>query len=105
MAINWDKLNHTDRNVTFYDSKDIVPKYNIDLFNAQNILPSIVKLAENWRVPYTEIIKFIIANHLERHLFDYNTNKGLLVAERALYSEKEVWRSGQKIIQKTYYDV
>lgn len=105
MAINWDKLKHTDRNVTFYDSKDIVPKYNIDLFNAQNILPSIVKLAENWRVPYAEIIKFIIANHLERHLFSYNIYRGLLVGERALYSEQKVWRGGQEIIQKTYYDV
>ena len=79
MGINWDKLKHTDANVTFYNSNDIVSKYNIDLFNAQDILPSIVKLAENWRIPYDEIIKFIITNHLERHLFSYNTDRGLLV--------------------------
>ena len=105
MGINWDKLKHTDANVTFYNSNDIVSKYNIDLFNAQDILPSIVKLAENWRIPYDEIIKFIIANHLERHLFSYNTDRGLLVGEKALYSEQIVWRGGRKIADIIYHNV
>lgn len=104
--INWtDNLKHTDGNVTFFNSNDIVPKYNINLFNAQDILPSIVKLAENWRVPYDEIINFIIQNNLERHLFSYNTNHGLLVGEKALYSEKRVWSYGQQKIQRTYHNV
>lgn len=115
MAINWDELKHTNRNVTFFDDDKIVSKYNIDLFNSQHLLPSLVKLSQMWSVPYYAIINFVIQDDITKDLFEYVTyphnNKSCigdsyqLVCQKGFYRETYKWQNGfqNKII--TYYDV
>lgn len=115
MAINWDELKHTNRNVTFFDDHKIVSRYNIDLFNSQHLLPSLVKLSKMWSVPYDAIINFVIQDNITKDLFEYITyphnNKTCiseryqLVYQKGFYSETYKWQNGfeNKII--TYYDV
>lgn len=115
MAINWDDLKHTNRNVTFFDYDKIVSRYNIDLFNSQHLLPSLVKLSKMWSVPYDAIINFVIQDNITKDLFEYviypHDNKNCvgdsykLVYQNGLYREDFVLQNGfyNKII--TYYDV
>ena len=115
MAINWDILKHTDRNVTFFDNDRIVSRYNIDLFNSQHLLPSLVKLSKMWSVPYDAIINFVIQDNITKDLFEYVTyphnNKSCigdsyqLVCQKGFYSEEYKWQNGFKNKIINYYDV
>ena len=96
----------TNRNVSFYNLSNIVEKYNINLYEEKELVPTLVKLSNDWNVPYNKIIDFVMENKLYKELFDYNIHKyGKLVAERAVYTEKRVWNYGVQNLIKTYYDV
>ena len=115
MAIDWDNLKHTDLNVRFFDDYQIVSRYNIDLFNSQHLLPSLVNLSKMWSVPYDAIINFVIQDNITKDLFEYVTrphnnkncigNSYQLVCQKGFYSETYKWQNGfhNKIIN--YYDV
>lgn len=103
-----ENIKHTDNKVTFFDSHNIANRWNVDLLNEKNLLPSVVKLANDWGVEYANIIAFIKANNLLKDCFMYSLYGGehsRMVAENSVYSEKRKWSYGSYTIQKTYYNV
>jgi len=98
----------TNRNVTFYDSHNIVKRWGINLYEDKELLPTLVKLADDWKVKYNVIIEFIKKNQLVCELFKYSIYKSShtkLVAEKGVYEEKKVWKNGRQIITETYHNV
>lgn len=99
---------NTDNKVTFFDSHNIAKRWNVNLLMEKNLLPSVVKLAEDWNVPYVSIIAFIDKNNLLKDCFMYSLCGGenaRMVAEKGVYTEKCKWSYGSYTIQKTYYNV
>ena len=99
---------NTNNKVTFFDSYNIAKRWNVNLLKEKNLLPSVVKLAEDWNVPYVNIIAFIDRNNLLRDCFMYSLWGGehsRMVAENGVYTEKRVWSYGTCTIQKTYHNV
>lgn len=105
---NFEIMKPTNRNVTFYDSHNIVKRWGINLYEDKELLPTLVKLADDWKVKYNVIIEFIKKNQLVCKLFTYSIYKSShtkLVAENGVYEEKKVWKNGRQIITETYYNV
>lgn len=103
-----ENIKNTKTNVTFYDSHNIAKRWNVNLLNEKNLLPSVVKLANDWGVEYANIIAFIDANNLLKNCFMYSLYGGehsRMVVENGVYSEKRKWSYGSYTIQKTYYNV
>lgn len=99
---------NTNRQVTFFDSYNIAKRWNVNLIEEKNLLPSVVKLANDWGVKYEKIIAFIKANNLVRDCFMYSLYGGehsRMVAEKGVYSEKRKWSYGTCTIIKTYHNV
>lgn len=99
---------NTDSKVTFFDSHNIAKRWNVNLLMEKNLLPSVVKLAENWGVKYANIIAFIKANNLVKDCFMYSLWGGehsRMVAEKGVYTEKRKWSYGTYTIQKHYHNV
>ena len=99
---------NTNSQVTFFDSYNIAKRWNVNLIEEKNLLPSVVKLANDWGVEYEKIIAFIKANNLVKDCFMYSLYGGehsRMVAERGVYSEKRQWRYGSYTIIKTYHNV
>lgn len=105
--MNWEKLKCVE-GVKFFDKEQIVKRWNIDLYKEKELLPTITKLCEQWKVEYEKVIKFIIDNHLTRELFDYShiyTTASKLVYEDGVYEEKLEWTGTKQIYVKHYYNV
>jgi len=105
---NFETMKPTNRNVTFYDSHNIVKRWGINLYEDKELLPTLVKLADDWKVKYNVIIEFIKKNQLVCELFKYSIYKSShtkLVAEKGVYEEKKVWKNGRQIITETYHNV
>lgn len=103
-----EKIFNTNNQVTFFDSYNIAKRWNVNLDTEKNLLPSVVKLANDWGVEYEKIIAFIKANNLVRDCFMYSLYGGehsRMVAERGVYSEKKEWHYGNYTITKTYHNV
>jgi hypothetical protein len=104
-----EKIKNTDGNVTFYDSHKIVERWGINLLNDKHLLPSVVKLADDWGVKYSTIIAYIKDNNLVKDLFSYTLCGGSpsakKVAEKAVYEEKSRWCFGIRSVEKIYHDV
>lgn len=99
---------NTNSQVTFFDSYNIVKRWNVNLIEEKNLLPSVVKLANDWGVEYEKIIAFIKANKLVKDCFMYSLYGGehsRMVAERGVFSEKRQWSYGTYTIQKNYHNV
>ena len=99
---------NTNSQVTFFDSHNIVKRWGVNLLMEKNLLPSVVKLAEDWGVKYENIIAFIKVNNLIKDCFMYSLYGGehsRMVAENGVYSEKRKWSYGTYTIQKTYHNV
>jgi hypothetical protein len=103
------KIKNTNGNVTFYDDYNIVERWGIDLLNDKHLLPSVVKLADDWGVEYSTIIAYIKDNNLVQDLFRYTLWGGSpsakKVAEKAVYEENVRWHFGQRSVKKIYHDV
>lgn len=103
------KIKNTNGNVTFYDDDNIVERWGIDLLNDKHLLPSVVKLADDWGVEYSTIIAYIKDNNLVQDLFRYTLWGGSpsakKVAEKAVYEENVRWHFGQRSVKKIYHDV
>lgn len=97
----------TDKKVSFFDSKNIIERFGIDILTEHKLLPSITKLCDSWKVPYEDIAKYILSRRdLYTCLFDYTTNKfGKKVSENGVYIQKERIFHGNLKIEKIYYDV
>lgn len=105
--MNWDKLKCVE-GVKFFDKERIVKRWNIDLYKEKELLPTITKLCEQWKVPYDKVISFIIDNNLTRELFDYShiyTTASKLVYENGVYEEKLEWKGTSQKYVKHYYNV
>lgn len=101
--IDYSKLKHTT-SVTFYDTKDLHKKWNIDFKDKKHLIPSIVKLCELWKVPFDEIVDFAEREGITSDFLEYSTYKcgsSELVFEDGLY--KQIWEEGN--IKMVYYDV
>ena len=101
--IDYSKLQHTT-SVTFYDTKGLHKKWNIDFKDKKHLIPSIVDLCELWKVPFDEIIDFAVREDIVSEFLEYSTYKcscSELVFGRGLY--KEVWERDS--YRKVYYDV
>ena len=99
---------NTDNKVTFFDSHNIAKRWNVNLLMEKNLLPSVVKLANDWGVKYANIIAFIKANNLVKDCFMYSLWGGehsRMVAEKGVYTEKRKWSYGTYTIQKHYHNV
>ena len=99
---------NTNSQVTFFDSYNIVKRWNVNLIEEKNLLPSVVKLAEDWGVEYEKIIAFIKANNILKDCFMYSLYGGehsRMVAEKGVFSEKRQWSYGSYTIIKTYHNV
>ena len=82
---------NTNSQVTFFDSYNIAKRWNVNLIEEKNLLPSVVKLANDWGVEYEKIIAFIKANILVKDCFMYSIyggEKSRLVAENGVYSDE-----------------
>ena len=93
---------------TFYSTTNIVNKHHIDIVKEKNLLPSLVKLCDNWRVLYDDIAIYIIKNHLTKDLFDYTpypNSHSKLVCENGLYTITRKWEYGGYKEYKTYFNV
>jgi hypothetical protein len=91
---------------SFFLSSDIVEKYKINLYEEKELVPTLVKLSEDWNVPYNKVIDFVIDNKLYTELFSYTTNRfGKLVAERGIYTKNWVRHYGGGDYVTTFYDV
>lgn len=103
------KIKNTNGNVTFYDSHNIVERWGINLFMDKHLLPSVVKLADDWGVKYATIIAYIKDNNLVKDLFRYTLWGGSpsskKVAEKAVYEEKVTYKFGIRSVEKIYHDV
>ena len=105
---NFETMKPTNRNVTFYDSHNIVKRWGINLYEDKELLPTLVKLADDWKVKYNVIVEFIKKNQLVYKLFQYsiyNSSHTKLVAEKGVYEEQKVWKNGRIIITQTYHNV
>lgn len=105
---NFETMKPTNRNVTFYDSHNIVKRWGINLYEDKELLPTLVKLADDWKVKYNVIIEFIKKNQLVGELFKYSiymSSHTKLVAEKGVYEEKKIWKNGRQIITETYHNV
>lgn len=105
---NFETMKPTNRNVTFYDSHNIVKRWGINLYEDKELLPTLVKLADDWKVKYNVIVEFIKKNQLVYKLFQYsiyNSSHTKLVAEKGVYEEQKVWKNGRQIITQTYHNV
>ncbi len=104
-----EKIKNTNGNVTFYDSHKIVERWGINLLMDKHLLPSVVKLADDWGVKYATIIAYIKDNNLVKDLFRYTLWGGSpsskKVAEKAVYEEKVRWHYGTRSVEKIYHDV
>lgn len=103
-----EKIFNTNNQVTFFDSYNIAKRWNVNLDTEKNLLPSVVKLANDWGVEYEKIIAFIKANNLVRDCFMYSLygrEHSRMVAERGVYSEKKEWHYGNYTITKIYHNV
>jgi hypothetical protein len=104
-----EKIKNTNRNVTFYNNYDIVERWGINLLNDSHLLPSVVKLADDWGVKYQDIIAYIKDNNLVKDLFSYTLWGGSsfakMVAEKAVYEEKIQCEYGVSSVEKIYHDV
>lgn len=101
--IDYSKLQHTT-SVTFYDTKGLHKKWNIDFKDKKHLIPSIVDLCELWKVPFDEIIDFAVREDIVSEFLEYSTYKcscSELVFGRGLY--KEVWERDS--YRKVYFDV
>lgn len=101
--IDYSKLQHTT-SVTFYDTKGLHKKWNIDFKDKKHLIPSIVDLCELWKVPFDEIIDFAVREDIVSEFLEYSTYKcscSELVFGRGLY--KEIWERDS--YRKVYYDV
>lgn len=101
--IDYGKLQHTT-SVTFYDTKGLHKKWNIDFKDKKHLIPSIVDLCELWKVPFDEIIDFAVKEDIVSDFLEYSTYKcscSELVFGRGLY--KEVWERDS--YRKVYFDV
>ena len=99
---------NTNSQVTFFDSYNIAKRWNVNLIEEKNLLPSVVKLANDWGVKYENIIAFIKANNLVKDCFMYSLYGGehsRMVAENGVYSEKKQWSYGSYTITKIYHNV
>lgn len=99
---------NTNSQVTFFDGYNIAKRWNVNLIEEKNLLPSLVKLANDWGVEYENIIAFIKANNLVKDCFMYSLYGGehaRMVAENGVYSEKRKWSYGSYTITKTYHNV
>jgi hypothetical protein len=99
---------NTNSQVTFFDSYNIAKRWNVNLLMEKNLLPSVVKLANDWGVKYATIIAYIKANNLVKDCFMYSLYGGehsRMVAEKGVFSEKKQWSCGRYIITKTYHNV
>lgn len=93
---------------TFYSTTNIVNKHHIDIIKEKNLLPSLVKLCDNWKVLYDDIATYIIKNHLTKDLFDYTSypnSHSKLVCENGLYTITRKWGCGGYNEYKTYFNV
>ena len=105
--MNWEKLKCAE-GVKFFDREHIVKRWNIDLYKEKELLPTITKLCEQWKVEYEKVIDFIIDKHLTRELFDYShiyTTASKLVYENGVYEEKQEWTSKGYEYVKHYHNV
>ena len=105
---NFETMKPTNRNVTFYDSHNIVKRWGINLYDDKELLPTLVKLADDWKVKYNVIVEFIKKNQLVGELFKYSiymSSHTKLVAEKGVYEEKKIWKNGRQIITETYHNV
>ena len=103
-----ENIKHTDNKVTFFDSHNIANRWKVNLLMEKNLLPSVVKLANDWGVEYANIIAFIKANNLLKDCFMYSLYGGehsRMVAEKGVYTEKRKWSYGSYTITKTYHNV
>lgn len=104
-----EKIHNTNTNVTFYDDYNIVERWNINILTDKHLLPSVVKLADDWKVDYSIIISFIKENNLEQELFRYTLYGGRTsskkIAEKAVYKEKVTHKFGYRSVEKVYHDV
>lgn len=103
-----ENIKNTDKKVTFFDSHNIANRWEVNLLIEKNLLPSVVKLANDWGVKYASIIAFIKAHNLVKDCFMYSLYGGehsRMVAEKGVYTEKRKWSYGSYTIQKTYYNV
>lgn len=101
--IDYRNLQHTT-SVTFYDTKGLHKKWNIDFKDKKHLIPSIVDLCELWKVPFDEIIDFAVREDIVSEFLEYSTYKcscSELVFGRGLY--KEIWERDS--YRKVYYDV
>lgn len=101
--IDYRNLQHTT-SVTFYDTKGLHKKWNIDFKDKKHLIPSIVDLCELWKVPFDEIIDFAVKEDIVSDFLEYSTYKcscSELVFGRGLY--KEVWERDS--YRKVYFDV
>ena len=93
---------------TFYTTNNIVRRFHIDIFKEKNLLPSLVKLCEDWKVPYEDIAVYIIKHNLTSKLFDYTPHQQSntkLVCENGLYTIKTKWEYGCYKEYKIYFNV
>lgn len=105
---NYETMKPTNRNVTFYDSHNIVKRWGINLYEEKELLPTLVKLANDWKINYNAIVEFIKSNQLVCKLFEYsiyNSSHTKLVAEKGVYEEKKVWKNGRQVITQIYHNV
>lgn len=101
-------IKNTNNNVTFFNDHNIAKRWKVNILMEKNLLPSVVKLAEAWNVPYVSIIAFIDKNNLLKDCFMYSLYGGehsRMVAEKGVYTEKVVWSNGRYIMQKNYHNV
>ena len=99
---------NTNSQVTFFNSYNIAKRWKVNFIKEKNLLPSVVKLANDWGVEYEKIIAFIKSNNLVKDCFMYSLYGGehsRMVAENGVYSEKREWSNGCCYINKTYHNV
>lgn len=103
-----ENIKNTNNQISFFDSHNIAKRWDVNLLKEKNLLPSVVKLANDWGVEYAKIISFIIANKLLEKCFMYSLYGGehsRMVAENGVYSEKREWVRGSYTIKKIYHNV
>ena len=54
-----EKIFNTNSQVTFFDSYNIAKRWDVNLIEEKNLLPSVVKLANDWGVKYEKIIDIV----------------------------------------------
>ena len=74
--LNLSKFVQSDnyKSVCFFDDSNIVKKWNLNLYECKELLPTIRFFCIDWCVPYEFAISHIIDNGLVYNLFEYTTN-------------------------------